>query len=270
MGKKDSQAAIKPGKGPRLGQFTVTKAGALARPRSIQLYGPPGTGKSTYAATICRVPGFNKVTLLDFDSGSAGIADDHPEIEVITFKRGDIATFEKWFIQYLQDDCRDDDALIVDTVTKAQRWKKKATVIKGSPDTRGQWGEVGDWTIDLCEELQAMRALGIGIFHTIIGNSMKGGEGKEEFIRNLPALQGAAASQVGASADIVGFCDTEDMDEDDEDYDDDSPLLYTVQVQPSDTTITKNRFRLPPVLNASSGLPRLYEMIAERSNKKEK
>lgn len=259
------KSAEKPPKGPKMGEFLISKAHQLARPRSIHLVGEPGRGKSTLAATIAGVPGIDRVLMLDIDFGSAAIAQDFPDIDIVTFRKGDWKTLERFWNTLVSNDGDGYDAVIVDTMTKAQSWKEKGT--PAGTNKFEKWATVKDWTINMLEELHEMAPVGLALFHTEYTNMMRGSDDKE-YYKLGPMLAGSAKSLIGGIPDIIGFCDVVELDEDDDDYEEGvNELQYTVRLQPGEKTNTKNRFKLPPVVDASGGFPRIYQMIAERSKK---
>lgn len=260
-----NKGAVKPPKGPKMGEFLISKAHELSAPRSMHLFGEPGRGKTTYAASVAGVPGIDRVLDIDFDFGSTAIAQDWPMVDVVTFRDGDIKTFQRFWDKLVANDGDGYDAIILDTVTSGQQWKTKS--IETGANKYAKWDIVRDWTLDTLKELHTMTPVGIATFHTQFGDSMKGST-DEEYSKLLPMLQGSAKALVGGIADIIGFCDVVDLDEDDEDYEAGvTEIQYTLRLQPAEKTNTKNRFKLPPIIDASGGMKRMYEMIAQRSKK---
>lgn len=241
----------------RMGEVRITRAAQLKRPKSMLLFGEPKRGKSTFAASICKVPGIDKVLMVDIDRGSSAIASDYPEIEVAELTRGDIAGFQKFWNNLVAEDGMDYDAIIVDTVSILQKWK-----VKSLPKADGfaRWEAVGDWTEDLMWDLHNMSPIGISTFHTEMANVMRGAE-DNSYVKLLPSIQGAAKRSIGAIPDLIGFCDVEEVDEDDKDYDENSPLLYTVRLKPSEETNTGNRFNKLPAVLGNPSMKRLFEII---------
>jgi hypothetical protein len=209
------------------------------------------THNTTLAASIINVPKFKKVLLYDIDLGSSVIGEDFPNVDVREFKRGDIKAFEKDWAKLVADDGAGYDAVIVDTVTMLQGWK-----VKSLPKTDGyaRWDAVKEFTLDLMWDLHEMTPVGISTFHTEMTNIMRGSE-DDSYVRLAPALQGSAKVTIGGIPDVIGYIDVSE-DEDDE-------LTYFARWQPSELTISGNRFkRLPPVLATDGGMRRIYEVIS--------
>lgn len=235
----------------KAGEVKTRKASAVSTPKDFMLYGPPKRGKTTLAASIINVPKFKKVLLYDIDLGSSVIGEDFPNVDVREFKRGDIKAFEKDWAKLVADDGAGYDAVIVDTVTMLQGWKAKSL-----PKTDGyaKWEAVKEFTLDLMWDLHEMTPVGISTFHTEMTNIMRGSE-DDSYVRLAPALQGSAKVTIGGIPDVIGYIDVSE-DEDDE-------LTYFARWQPSELTISGNRFkRLPPVLATDGGMRRIYEVIS--------
>lgn len=234
----------------KAGEVKTRKASAQSTPRDFMLYGPAKRGKTRFASSIIDVPGFKKVLLYDIDLGSSVIGEDFPKVDVREFKRGDIKAFEKDWAKLVADDGAGYDAVIVDTVTMLQGWKAKSLP---KADGYAKWDAVKEFTLDLMWDLHEMTPVGISTFHTEMANIMRGSD-DDSYVRLAPALQGSAKVTIGGIPDAIAYLDVEE--------DDDDELTYFARWQPSEMTISGNRFkRIPPVLSTDGGMARLYQVM---------
>lgn len=228
-------------------------------PELILFYGKAGSGKTRLAASICEVPGINKVLLIDTEGSANGTVSGFPDdkLKIIS-----VDTRDK-FNELLSKLCNPEykhpfDAVIIDTFDVAQDREaefKLATVKneKGVLDGRKAWGEVKKWSIKVPRMLKAAGFVGIIVTHETTDKLESGS------ILSTVMLSGAAKDVVPGIPDIIGYTVRKVID---------GKEQTTVDFAASTTRATKNRYHLPAQMLAPS-MTTIYEAL-ENNNKENK
>lgn len=156
-----------------LPKYEVKKASKMGSPNSMLIFGPAKKGKSYLAASICKVPGFERVLFIDVEGGSAAIADDFPEVDVV------LADTAKTFTAVLEDLLNGKlehadgpyQVVIVDTLDKAQERQLEVyatspqRMVNGKEDGYFKWAAIKTWTAKIGDLLHMAPFLTIWVAH---------------------------------------------------------------------------------------------------------
>lgn len=158
-----------------LPKYEIKKAAKMGTPKSILIYGPPKKGKSYFAASIVRVPGFERVLFIDVEGGSSAIAEDFPEVDVVE------APTAKAFTSILEDLLNNKlvepvsglpyQVVIVDTLDKAQERQLEVYAtspqrfVNGKEDGFFKWAALKTWTAKIGDLLHMAPFLTIWVAH---------------------------------------------------------------------------------------------------------
>lgn len=247
----------------------ISEPEEVGPPKSILIYALPGRWKTTIAATIAKVPGFEKVLLVDIDDGAEVLMND-PVLAakvrsgIIDIMRIDpLARHSKERIdELIADICANDygyDAVIFDTLDVAQDVAEKvyknmyATSGKGGKkDGFAIWGDLGVWTDEIVRKLHSAKH-----FTAIITVHAKKESEEDGSGRILPKLSGSSKDAIGAIPSIVTYFDFENHPETGERH-----LVATIGEESG--FITKNRYSLPTRI-VDLDMPKLYSMIEAKT-----
>ena len=197
-----------------LEDFKPKKAEDSGAPRSVLIYGPPKRGKSTLAASICEVPGYERVLVLDVEGGSSAISNLYPQVDV---QVADSPEFLDYLLQNLVDGkiVEPDSglpyqAVIIDTIDKAQErkidWADKQpeaySAQSGKKDHFHKWAVAKAWMQKLTDMTHMAPFLTIFVAHVIVDKDEDTGK-----ILETVALGGNAKYTFSATPDVVGYFD---------------------------------------------------------------
>lgn len=193
----------------------LVSAKEKARPSSIALLGEPKKGKTWLASSICKVPGYERVLLIDTEDGAAAISHDFPEVTVASLGQNPDTMLEN-FSTIINEIAGGGellshfDVIIVDTLNTLQELKRDQLIemSKEKAATYHVWGELNKWTLRVAWALH--RAPVLGIFNLHVKLAEEGNSGKSVL---LPALQSAAKEKFGSIPDVVGYLSVEEDDE---------------------------------------------------------
>lgn len=165
--------------GFNLDDFEVIKAETLSTPNSILIYGPPGKGKTVFAASISKVPGFERTLVIDTEGSSVALGPHYPGVDVI--KAPTAAQFTKVAEALLNGKLVERESglpyqcVIIDTLDKAQT--RQLAVFAASPEARNKngeensffkWGALKLWTEKIGDLFHQADFLTIFVLHSDI------------------------------------------------------------------------------------------------------
>lgn len=157
-----------------LPKYEVKKAVKMGTPNSMLIFGPAKKGKTYLAASICNVPGFDRVLLIDVEGGSSAIAEDYPNIDVV------VAGTAKIFTDVLEDLLNGKllhesglpyQVVIVDTLDKAQERQLEVYAtsplrfVNGKEDGYFKWAAIKTWTAKIGDLLHMAPFFTIWVAH---------------------------------------------------------------------------------------------------------
>ena len=235
-------------------------------PGSIMLHSEPGKGKTRAGASIIKVPGFNKVAILDIDNGTESLLND-PElaralaegrikiIKIDKTKPDAFARFHNLFWDLIANP-RDFDAVIIDTMDVAQEcavnyYTSTTYNDAGSAlDTRKAYGLIAKWTSDVLWALQNHAQLtGVTLVHT------KTEEEKKTGVSTLkPKFAGSIRDNAAGIPSLVAYL-TKETGEDGVDH-------VIADIGGADGAIAKQRYSsFLPNRVEDFDLPKVYSLI---------
>lgn len=236
----------------------ATTPAKLARPDSIMLYGMPGTRKTTIAASIRKVPGFNKVLFLDIDRGTTVLSQHRwaDDIQVMKFNALDNDALAR--VDYIVKDITKNnygfDAVILDTVDVGQDISERQSELRNAASGKGGtrdgfavYREIGEWVDTTVRRLhESPNFTAIFTMHAKEQTSETGA------YRLLPRLSGSTKDSIGGVPDLVAYLKYE-KDEADQNR-------LVAYMGASETMITKKRFNIPDQI-VDFDMPTLYKAI---------
>lgn len=156
--------------------FAIKKAAKVGTPKSILIYGPPKKGKTVFAASICRVPGFERTLLIDVEGGASSVSAWYPEVDVI--EAGTPKEFAKIIEALIDEKLVEPEsglpyqAVIIDTLDKAQERQleeygrdPRRFAKGGAEDGFWKWGMLKPWTSKLGDVMHMAPFLTIFLAH---------------------------------------------------------------------------------------------------------
>lgn len=154
-----------------LPKFNIKKASETGTPKSILIYGPAKKGKTVFAASLVKVPGFERVLLIDVEGGSSSVAAWYPEVDVIETPTA--AEFSAVIEGLLNGEIVEPEsglpyqAVIIDTLDKAQ--ERQLLVYENDPKSKNdgffKWAALKTWTAKMGDYLHMAPFLTIFIAH---------------------------------------------------------------------------------------------------------
>lgn len=232
----------------------VSTADKVGMPQSIFMYGVPGTRKTSTAASIVKVPGFNKVLFIDIDNGASVLSNnpDYAHVEVLKIDSLAPNAFEK--LNSVIDDVSQNDygyqAIVLDTLSVAQDVAEKHYKMKhaNSKNTFAVYGDLGEWSDETVRKLHnAQHFTGIVTCHSVEKRNEAG------VLEIKPKLSGSSKDSIGGIPDLVAHLKYATHPETNERH-------LAATVGESDELISKNRWSLAPVI-IDFDLPTVYSLI---------
>jgi hypothetical protein len=203
-----------------LDDFPVVKADTLSVPHSLTIYGPPGKGKSVLAASICKVPGFERTLMLDTEGGAVSLGRWYPEVDVLPVQSA--AGFQKAFEAVMNEKLVEREsnlpyqALIIDTLDKAQ--ERQIEAFDRSPEANAngkknalyKWGAIKQWISKIADGAHQAPFFTIFVVHSEDYKSEETGVNL-----NTVMLQGSSRFNFPSVSDAVGYFDVVSIKGDD-------------------------------------------------------
>lgn len=203
----------------------MTKPTSLGDPNSLMLYGKSNTGKTTTLGTLIKVPGFDRICVVDLENGTKVFVND-PEIkQAVEDGRIDIVPIDKrdpeafLTLSAVLDELMSNDfgydAIALDSLDVAQDvaidWYMANTFSEsGKQDSLAAWGKVAKWTADLMWDFQnKQHFMGVVIGHSAIDTEKKTGISMVK-----PKLSGSAKDNIDSIPDIVAYLWEETLEDD--------------------------------------------------------
>lgn len=226
-----------------LAEFPIVKAQTLHKPNSLTVYGPPGKGKTVFAASISKVPGFERTLLIDTEGSSVAIGPWHPEVDVIHAPTAQL--FTKYAEALLNGKLVEPtsglpyQAVIVDTLDKAQ--ERQLAVFERSPEAKNskgeensfyKWGAIKAWTAKIADYFHQADFLTIFVLH-----SDEGRNDDTKFITTV-MLSGKSQDVFPSVSDAVGYFNIVKQ----KTADNKTEEVRTIDFRPSAKLISKQRF----------------------------
>jgi len=239
----------------------MTTVGKLGRPDSILIFGPESTRKTSTAASIRKVPGFERVLMIDTEGRGAKVLSRDPALADIGIRDIDTTKpFARQQISAIIDDITTNDygfqAVIWDTLDVSQAAVKRdarATNLAQSGNTNG-WAAMDDmteWT-----DLYVRKLHNCPFFVSIVTAHSKEFKIKTGGMKIAPALEGQARDTIASIPDLVIYSEKVRHPETNE--------LHILSTMESDSSVTtKNRWSLPPQM-LDIDLPTIYNLIDEQ------
>lgn len=231
-------------------QKLIHKAEQLNKPNSILLFADPGRGKTWLASSISKVPGYEKVLLIDAEGGAAAIARDFKDVDVISVKTHE--GFSK-VIEELLANPDYYDAVIIDTIgvvmDRAEKFFGEKPENKGNKF--GKWGDLKNWANQVFRELHNAPFTSIIIAHALDEKDENSGA-----IKTTALLPGSFKGTLPGIPDIVGYLTLEQTEE---------GVQRVLVVGNSERLVTKNRFGLPGKIYNPS-FEQIFELINKEAN----
>lgn len=235
----------------------VTKPSVANEPEFLLLYGRPGGGKTYLAATISRVPGVNKVLIVDTEGSTVGTLNGFDDDKIDIVRVTDFATFNAVVNGLVEaGDENPYDAVIIDTFDVAQDWAIEEyendglhVNQRGDLDGFAVWRSVKAWTLRIANDLRNAPFKVVTIFHEVEDKQANGAMKK-----NID-ISGAAKNKFPGVPDVVVYLERKVV----------KGVAKTVAYfETDDNRVTKNRFGFPPVWEDVS-LDDLYAYTHKRA-----
>ena len=195
--------------GLALPDFNIKKAAKVGAPKSILIYGPPKKGKTVFAASICDVPGYERVLLIDVEGGSSSVSAWYPEVDVV--EAGTHKEFTRVAEALLNGKLVEPEsglpyqAVIIDTLDKAQERALEvfdndpAGFVNGKKDGFFKWAAVKTWTTKMTDYFHMAPFLTIFIAHQDDDKDLVTGA-----VTTTVMLQGKSKMTFPSTPDIIG------------------------------------------------------------------
>lgn len=204
-----------------LDDFPVVKAESLSTPHSLTVYGPPGKGKSVFAASIVKVPGFERTIVLDTEGGAVSLGQWYPEVDVLPTPNA--LAFQKAFEALMNGKLVEREsglpyqAVIIDTLDKAQERQidafdksPEARTKSGAKDSLYKWGAIKAWIAKIADGAHQAPFFTIFVVHSEDYKSEETGVNL-----NTVMLQGSSRFNFPSVSDAVGYFDVVSVKGDD-------------------------------------------------------
>lgn len=242
-----------------LGKYVIKPEG-LSAPEMMILYGLAGSGKTHLAASVCEVPGFDKVLIIDTENSTQGTIDNFPKekIDVIRPTKafpGEEYKGTKAVLEGLLTKTHPYKAVIIDVADVLFEW---ALEVGNKPgDGFAKWSFAHEELTaprGLFHRLKAADFLVILVIHEKRESSEDGGVSFSDF-----QWAGQGKAKLAGIPDMVGYVSR--------DTNSAGVSTSTLQTAPTKRSNAKNRFNLPAKVTEPS-MKKIYELIAA-TNKKE-
>lgn len=227
-----------------LDDWGIVKATTLTKPNSILLYGPPGKGKSVMAASICRVPGYERALIIDVEGSSVSVPRWYPEVDIKRITKAD--DFTKFLSALLNGKVVQPSsglpyqAVIIDTFDKAQERQLdlfansvEAKTKNGEENTFFKWGAIKTWTSKIADYLHQADFLTIFVMHEDVDKNEQTGK-----TTTTVMLQGKSQQNFPSVPDIIGYFNITNVVNEDKT----KSAVRTVDFRASDKLVAKQRF----------------------------
>lgn len=201
-----------------LPKFQIKKASATGEPKSILIYGPPKKGKTVFAASICKVSGYERVLIIDVEGGASAVSVHFPGVDVI--EASTAKDFTEVANALLNGEIVEPEsglpyqAVIIDTLDKAQSrqlavYERETPVVNGKKDGFYKWGLIKTWTEKMVDLFHMAPFLTILVAHQ--------DDEKDDLtgaVTTTIMLGGKSKMTVPATPDIIGHFTAKQIKED--------------------------------------------------------